>query len=84
MLELDLDKFTPTRQRIIDILLDGKSHPRGELIKCLEDPLASWQNLAQHISVIRKAIQPRGCDIVCVNGGYMRVARYRLVRQFLP
>jgi len=59
-------QFTPTQQRIMDVLRDGEPHRREELWACLEDPLASIQNIRPHLTAMRKVLRPRGEDVLCV------------------
>lgn len=69
--------FTPTEQRIIDVLSDGMRHKQDELLKCIEDELATPSNLYSHISRIRKKIHPIGRDVVCRVTGWRR--QYQLM-----
>jgi DNA-binding winged helix-turn-helix (wHTH) protein len=72
-------KFTPTQQRIINLLSDGKAHDKYELLeKCMEDELASVGTLAVHICNIRKQLHTIGEDILCVF--VQRKYAYRHVR----
>jgi hypothetical protein len=57
--------FTATERRILDLLGDGLHHPRADVKDCLNDELASYGNLVNHISAIRKRLRPRGQDIIC-------------------
>ncbi len=57
--------FTPTQQRIVDVLSDGKPHRKQELVSCLWDELGNSSTVAVHICAIRKLLPP-GEDIVCV------------------
>ncbi len=69
--------FTPTEQRILNALSDGKAHPRDELMKCLKDELNCRQVLCQHVSNIRNKIKPYNQYIVCEMGS--RPISYRHV-----
>lgn len=85
-MSIDLSQFTPTQRRIMRKLLDGCSKPRRELLGCLaesDEGMADYRTLRVHINSIRKILLPLGLDVVCINQGYMRPARYRLVRQFM-
>ena len=70
-------KFTPTEQRILDLLADGGMHTREEMYSCLDDDLASPTAIRFHLSNMRKKLNPSGYDISCAerNGG-----AYRLVQ----
>lgn len=64
--------FTPTEQRFIDLLSDGLSHTKSEMMQCLWDehnerPLVAMQ---MHVSRIRKKLRPKGEDLVCEVSGY--------------
>lgn len=72
------NKFTPTQQRMLDTLSDGRPHTRAELHACLADELGSTSNISSHLSEIRKALRPKGQDIVCQY--YRRTFMYRWVR----
>lgn len=48
--------FTPTEQRIIDLLSDGQPHHRSELMGCLSDDLAKDGNFGAHLTAIRKKL----------------------------
>lgn len=59
-------KFTPTQQRIMDVLADGKPHHKSELHECLFDDMAvdKDDSVSKHIIQIRKKLNPDGYDIV--------------------
>lgn len=59
-------KFTPTEKRILTVLSDGLPHTRQELHRCLSDELAELSAIQPHISRIRRRLQNKGQDIVCV------------------
>lgn len=84
-------KFTPIQQKIINLLSDGRPHTKEELYVAMgmegltiEEDLSNRQdhlkavNLANHVSKIRKILQPYGQDIVCVSTGWS--SRYQHVR----
>lgn len=76
------DKFTPTQQRIVDLLSDGKPHTRKELHGCLWDELASRSMIKYHLCHIRKVLRPRGEDILCL---YLnRTYQYQHVKLIKP
>ena len=57
-------QFTVTQQKIIDILKDGLAHTRVELRDAV-DSEATFGNMQDHVSMIRKKIRPIGQDIIC-------------------
>lgn len=59
-------RWTPTQQRMIDLLSDGMPHDRKELHRCLDDELAQLSAIQFHLSMIRRVLRPRGEDILCV------------------
>lgn len=70
--------FTPTQERIVRVLADGRGHKREELMRCLDDPMATKQDLYQRISDLRRKLLNRNLDVVFVCEGRRRF--YRLVR----
>ena len=58
-------KFTPTQQRIVDLLNDGMPHTRQELHNCLEDRHSPISSINIHISALRKKLIPAGSTILC-------------------
>lgn len=73
-------EFTPVQQRFVDVLRDGKPHTRKELILCLQDSEATWDNISVHMSAIRRVLRPRGLEVLCVF--FKRQLGYQLVRPF--
>ncbi len=73
-----MPNFTPTQQRIYNVLRDGQMHPQSEILKCLSDPLAQVSNIHAFVCQMRKQLAYAGQDIVVrkVNG----VQQYYLVR----
>jgi len=69
--------FTPTEQRILDVVKDGKPHGPVELHKCLDDELSPVIAIRCHLSNMRKKLRPMGYDIVHVMIG--RTHHYRYV-----
>lgn len=69
--------YTPTQQRILAVLADGRRHDREELRLAI-DELCSEQNLKNHLKLLRDRMRPRGEDIVCVI--YQRRGWYQHVR----
>lgn len=76
-----MEKFTPTQQRILELLSDGLRHKRDEVLACLGDDMASLDTMQIHIVYLRKKLNPKGTDIVCqvYNGGYY----YRHIRMLV-
>ena len=58
--------FTPTEQRIMDLLDDGLPHRREELHRCLSDELAALSAIQPHLSRLRRRLNPKGIDILCI------------------
>lgn len=58
--------FTPTEERIFDLLSDGHPHSRDELFKCLTDDLADTSAIRPHLTRLRGKINPKGFDILYV------------------
>ncbi len=75
----EVPKFTPTQQRIIDVLSDGKPHSRKELKGCLPDELAELKTVNVHIAHIRVKLRPIGEDIICEMGSMYQLG-FRHVR----
>lgn len=76
---LGFSDFSETHQKILRKLQDGLDHHRDELLQCLPDPeMSDYQNLNNHISMIRKKLKTVKQDIVCVHPK-MQV-HYRWVR----
>jgi hypothetical protein len=73
-----LPKFTPTQQKIMDILQDGEPHKRSRLMECIPDELSSDTQLRHHMKLIRDRLRPYGQTVLCqfMNRGLY----YRWVR----
>lgn len=71
-------RYTPTQQRILNVLADGMPHLRIELLGCLHDELGDRTNLYPHLSRLRTLLRPQGQDIVCEL--QRRRVAYRWVR----
>lgn len=56
--------FTPTEQRMLDVLADGLPHSKQQLHDCLPDQYGDYSNIHMHISNIRKKLV--GQDVLCV------------------
>lgn len=59
-------EFTPTQQRMLDVLSDGGLHGKDELVRCMSDPLSD--NIKPHLHRLRKLLRPQGHDIVLQYG----------------
>ena len=70
--------FTPTQNRMLDVLADGMAHTRQELHACLSDELSAETSIQPHITHLRKRLRLKGQDILCEVAG--RDVRYRHVR----
>lgn len=68
--------FTPTQQRLMDILGDEMSHSKEQLKTCIDDELAD--SLWMHISNLRKKLRQHGRDILTEQLGSR--AYYRIIR----
>lgn len=79
---MDMSKFTPIQKKIVSMLLDGEPHKIKELMGCIDDELADYQTLRQHMSFIRPKIRPGGIDIICQF--IQRQRQYRMVRLYKP
>lgn len=70
--------YTPTQQRILEVLEDGKRHSRKELLQCLNDEMTGRGVLNSHLHLLRQKLRPRGTDIICEL--HNRSIGYRWVR----
>lgn len=71
-------KFSPIQTRILNLLGDGESHKRMEVLACIGDEQATLNNLSVHICLLRRMMKMIGQDIVCELGN--RGICYRMVR----
>lgn len=69
--------FSPTQQRIVDLLSDGLLHSKEEIYGMLLTA-NSVNHIQMHISNIRRVLRPHGQDIICRQRGDS--AHYCLVR----
>ena len=74
------DRFSPTEQRIMNLLADGLWHDRREIKLLIGDELAGMQNVSKHILSAKKKIA-KSQDVLCVIIG--RQIGYRWVRLLL-
>ena len=70
--------FTPTQTAMLKVLSDGMPHSKAELHECLPDELGPMKNISRHLGEIRKALRPRGQDVLCEYRDRARL--YRWVR----
>lgn len=70
-------KFTPTEQKIFNVLADLEAHTVEELIACLPDELGSNTNLHPHISSMRNKIAHR--DLTIRSVFLNRKPRYQIL-----
>ena len=79
--------YTPTEQRILDVLSDGEAHRADELFACLcDDCGGDRENLRKNLAVIlfnlRRKMKPTGRTILSEWNN--RRAFYRHVRLLHP
>jgi len=60
-------EFTPTQQRILNVLSDGLPHPVDELVRCLNDDLSTRRHVSPHLTALRKLLRYRGETIACIH-----------------
>ena len=68
--------FTPIESRIVAVLADGLPHHPRELVPLIGDEMADVGNVQDHITNLRKKLNPIGEHVVCEF-----VSRQRLYRQ---
>lgn len=73
-------RFTPTEQRIVDLLSDGRYHTLEEMRRVMGDELADTCTVTVHLFRIRKKIKPHHQAILREKTGPDNVFRYRHVR----
>lgn len=74
---LVVNNLTPTEKRIVQALSDGDNHTREELLKCLDDEMATDIAFYAHVQRLRTKLRNAGHDVVSVN---VRGPKYRMVR----
>lgn len=74
-------KFTPTEQRLFDVLKDQLMHQPDELRRCLVDELGPDVNIAVHISKMRVKIRPTH---EIISRRINNILYYRYVRVISP
>jgi hypothetical protein len=70
--------FSPTEQRIFDVLSDGLMHSQSELVQAI-DELASRKTLTVHLVSIRDKLERKGTTVVAMSRG-TAPCMYRWVR----
>ncbi len=79
-MESEVPVFTETQKKLLKILSNGEPHSPKELMgECIDDDLASKNNLEVHLYYLRRKLRPLKHDILCVwvkGGGrwYQHVA----------
>ncbi len=68
--------FTPTEQKIMDILSDGQLHTKAALHAVLPDTLGPLNNVRVHLTYLRRKLRPEGKTIAAETRD--RVCYYRL------
>lgn len=72
--------LTPTQERMMSVLADGRIHGREELLACFteDQPAHKGDLLGIHVYNLRRKLRPAGQDVVWekING----CAGYRHVR----
>ena len=64
--------YTPIQYAILQVLSDGRPHPRADLHACCE--ATEVVNVRVHVSLLRKKLRDKGEDIVYVKmRGYQHV-----------
>ena len=71
-------QFTVTEQKLVDILQDGEPHARKDLQLAIDGEYTAAVTVRQHISSIRKKLNPIGQTIVCTL--LNRQIQYRWMR----
>lgn len=56
--------FTPTEQRMLEILNDGFRHSKEELARCLDDDLTRTQTIIWHLFNLRRKLKPKGLGVL--------------------
>lgn len=79
---MDDVRYTPTEQRMLEMLSDGMRHLREELHTCLWDEQSSLKAIRVHICRLRVKLRRFGEDLICETDG--RRLYYRHVRLLVP
>ena len=70
------NNFTPSERAILDVLADGLSHHRSQLIECLPEETGTLAKVHFHLSLIRRRLRPIGQDIICELVGQRHCYRH--------
>lgn len=73
-----MPQFTPTEQRIMDVLADGQYHKKIDLIRLLPDDMQPISALDMYVVKIRRKINPIGQDLAVErrwNTSHIRLVR---------
>lgn len=62
-------RFSPTQQKMLDVLADGKPHPAADLHACLYDDQGPIANIYSHLTFLRKMLRAEGRDVASVRAG---------------
>ncbi len=57
--------WTAIQEKLLDLLSDGISHQRSELLACIGDDLATPNALQAHLTRMRLKLRPIGNNVVC-------------------
>lgn len=73
-------RFTPTQQRMAQLLADGELHTMEELKRCLWDELSEATTVRHHLSGTRKVLRLMRQDIICELDSTGKSVGYRRVQ----
>ncbi len=73
--------FTPTQERLLDVLADGQSHQKNDLMAAIGTEATS-SLLRVHLTFLRRKLRPMGQDVVCEL--LQERTYYRQVRKISP
>ena len=59
-------EFTPTQQKIMNLLSDGEPHGKIDIYNCLPYELGQLNSVHRHLTHIRRKLKPKGEGILCV------------------
>jgi hypothetical protein len=60
-------QWTPTEQRIWNVLRDGMAHHETELRSCLDDEMGCQSLLSVHLAYMRRKLKSSHLNIVCTS-----------------
>ncbi len=58
-------RFSPTQQKILDVLADGEPHLFDDVLRGVGDPYMAMQTVFVHVSNLRRRLKLVGQAIVC-------------------